>query len=84
MRGSAAVVNAEPGLGRRMDGQVARTWVMASRSAEATHTPYCPPYCHDDRSHDHSGGESPEEMPRYPEHVRPESVVILATPQWFL
>ena len=40
--------------------------------------------CHDDRSHDHSGGESPEVMPRYPEHVRPESVVILATPQWFL
>jgi len=42
------------------------------------------PHCHDDRSHDHSGGESPEEMHRYPEHVRPESVVILATPQWFL
>jgi hypothetical protein len=40
--------------------------------------------CHDSRSDDHCGGESPEEMHRYPEHVRPESVVILATPQWFL
>ncbi len=41
-RGSAATVDAEPGPGRSIEGQVRRTLVIACRSAEVTHTPYLP------------------------------------------
>ena len=42
VRGRAATTGAEPGPGKPMDGQMARTRVMASRSADVTQRPYFP------------------------------------------